>query len=131
MLRVIGKWACVRDCGACCFLDPASRAEAAKQCLSEEEFQTYLGLAQEDGWCRHFNKATRQCGIYDTRPRFCRVDKDVFKDLYDVDEVDLDKFCTHCCKQHIGDMYGLKSDEYKRFTRAVGYLQSQPDSQKR
>jgi Fe-S-cluster containining protein len=43
------------SCGACCRASPPPAFKRA------------------DGVCRHYDDATRLCGIYDTRPLVCRV----------------------------------------------------------
>jgi Fe-S-cluster containining protein len=48
------------QCGECC-----RRVDASDQTRR---------LDRGDGVCRHFDEATKACGIYDTRPLTCRVD---------------------------------------------------------
>lgn len=115
----MATWQCVRDCGACCYLAPEERP-ALEEYLNPEEIDLYLSLVGPDGWCIHFNHLTRECKIYADRPRFCRVQGDVFEELYDVAPEDLDEFAIECCQEHIEDLYGPQSLELLRFNRAVG-----------
>eukprot|EP00850_Spirogloea_muscicola_P015112 SM000113S24068 [mRNA] locus=s113:205538:206131:- [translate_table: standard] len=56
------------------------------------------------------------------RPRFCRVEPEVFKDLYDVDEQDMDATACNFCMQSIRDVYGGRSKELKSFRRIIRTL---------
>jgi Fe-S-cluster containining protein len=73
-----------------------------------------------DGWCINFDHGTRECRIYDDRPRFCRVQADVFQDLYGIKPDELNEFAIDCCRQQIEGVYGDLSLELLRFDRAVG-----------
>lgn len=73
-----------------------------------EELALYESMAAEDGWCKHFDKDKRACTVYEDRPRFCRVETETFGDMYGVDPEDMDDFCSSCCKEQIGDVYGGK-----------------------
>jgi uncharacterized protein len=115
----MATWQCVKQCGACCNLDPADRPDL-DQYLTPEEIQLYLSLVGEGGWCIHFDSMTRECKIYADRPRFCRVEPDVFQDLYGIDLEDLNDFAIDCCQQQIEGVYGDRSLEMLRFEREVG-----------
>ena len=65
-----------------------------------------MSMANEDGWCKHFDKESRACTIYSERPRFCRVETETFGSMYGVDPEDMDDFCSACCHEQIGDVYG-------------------------
>lgn len=65
-------------------------------------------MSADDGWCQHFDKEERACTIYEDRPRFCRVETETFGDMYGVDPEDMDDFCSACCSEQIGDVYGGK-----------------------
>jgi len=117
----MGNWRCVKQCGACCHLDPADRPDL-DQYLSSEELHLYLSMVGEDGWCVNFDKMTRECGIYDDRPRFCRVQPDVFEDLYGVEVAELNDFAIDCCRQQIEGVYGDRSLEMLRFDGEVGLV---------
>ncbi len=115
----MARWQCVKQCGACCYLDLGERPDL-EEYLSPEELKLYLSLIGEDGWCVNFDHSARECRIYPERPRFCRVQPDVFKDLYDVEPEELNDFAVDCCREHIEDMYGDGSLEMIRFNQAVG-----------
>eukprot|EP00850_Spirogloea_muscicola_P011689 SM000073S21465 [mRNA] locus=s73:396546:397232:- [translate_table: standard] len=82
----------------------------------------YKSLVGPSGWCIHFDRSSRTCRIYDKRPRFCRVEPEVFKDLYDVDEQDMDATACNFCRQSIRDVYGGRSKELKSFQRIIRTL---------
>lgn len=116
-------WSCVKNCGACCYLSQEDRPYLS-DLLTEEELIVFHDLIGSDGWCRHFNKATRSCNIYEDRPSFCRVKTwlaekaDGFGvDTSDKDEVDA--FCAACCREHIRDVHGADSPEMQRFDEQV------------
>ena len=115
----MATWLCVKECGACCHLDPAERPDLDLY-LSPEELEQYLSLVGADGWCIHFDHEHRECQVYANRPRFCRVQADIFQDLYDVEPDDLNDFAIDCCRQQIEGVYGDRSLEMLRFDRAIG-----------
>ncbi|NEP13614.1 MAG: YkgJ family cysteine cluster protein [Symploca sp. SIO2C1] len=112
-------WRCVKQCGACCYLDPAERP-GLEEYLSLEELQLYLNMVGEEGWCVNFDHATRECRIYQNRPRFCRVEPDVFQDMYGIEPEELNDFAIDCCREQIEEVYGDRSLEILRFNREVG-----------
>lgn len=114
----MATWHCVKQCGACCHLDPADRPDL-DQYLSPDELQLYLSMVGEGGWCIHFNSLSRECNIYADRPRFCRVQPDVFEDLYGVEPEDLNDFALECCQQQIEAVYGDRSLEMLRFEHEI------------
>ncbi|HEY9807518.1 MAG TPA: YkgJ family cysteine cluster protein [Candidatus Obscuribacterales bacterium] len=114
-------WRCVKFCGACCHLDPSDRPDL-DQYLSGDELALYLSMVGEDGWCMHFDHNSRECSIYDDRPRFCRVQADVFQDLYDVGPEELNDFAIDCCEQQIEAVYGDRSLEMLKFEREIGLI---------
>ena len=116
----MATWQCVKNCGACCQLDPGDRPDLASY-LSPAELQHYLSLVGADGWCINFDPAARECRIYDQRPRFCRVAPEVFHDLYGIEPTDLNDFAIDCCRQQIDGVYGDRSLESIRFEQAVGF----------
>lgn len=73
-----------------------------------KELDLYMSMADDDGWCRHFDKKNRACTIYNDRPRFCRVETETFGSMYGVDPEDMDDFCSACCHEQINDVYGSK-----------------------
>ncbi len=115
----MAQWSCIQQCGACCYLEPAERPDLADY-LTAPELEQYQGLVGPDGWCVQFDPETRQCRIYDQRPRFCRVEPAVFHDLYGLAPEEVDEFAIACCQEQIGDQYGPESPELQRFLAAVG-----------
>ena len=115
----MATWCCVKQCGACCHLDPADRPDL-EEYLSPEELELYLSMVGEGGWCVNFDPITRECLIYPDRPRFCRVEADVFQQMYDIQPSELNEFAIDCCRQQIEGVYGDRSLEMLRFDREVG-----------
>lgn len=115
----MATWCCVKQCGACCHLDPTERPEL-EDYLSPKELELYLSLVGEGGWCVNFDRTTRECRIYEDRPRFCRVEADVFQEMYGIESTELDEFAIDCCRQQIEGVYGDRSLEMLRFDREVG-----------
>lgn len=115
----MATWQCVKNCGACCQLDPAERPDL-EDYLSPENLTLYLSMVGEDGWCIHYNKTERNCQIYHERPSFCRVQADTFSQLYGIQPDELNDFAIECCEQQITGVYGNGSEEMSRFYEAVG-----------
>ncbi|MDG2615563.1 YkgJ family cysteine cluster protein [Thermoleptolyngbya sichuanensis A183] len=115
----MATWRCVKQCGACCHLDPAERPDL-EEYLSPPELAEYLSLIGPDGWCIHFEPDSRECTIYEKRPRFCRVEPAVFQDLFGIEPEELNDFAIDCCRQQIEGVYGDRSLEMLRFDREVG-----------
>ena len=115
----MATWRCVKQCGACCHLDPSDRPDLADY-LSPEELQRYLSMVGEDGWCINFDAIERECRIYADRPRFCRVEPEIFQAMYGVEPEDLSDFAIDCCRQQIEGVFGDRSLEMLRFDQAVG-----------
>lgn len=115
----MATWRCVKDCGACCHLDPAERPDL-EEYLSSDELEHYLSLVGEDGWCIHYDHQGRQCQIYRDRPRFCRVEAEIFEEMYGIEPEELSDFAIDCCRQQIEGVYGHRSLEMLRFDREVG-----------
>jgi uncharacterized protein len=113
-------WRCVKQCGACCHLDPTDRPDLA-QYLSPHELELYLSLVGEDGWCVNFDHLTRECRIYAERPRFCRVEPEAFYEMYGVEAEDLNDFAAECCRQQIVGVYGDRSLELLRFNQEINH----------
>jgi uncharacterized protein len=116
----MATWQCIKNCGACCQLDPVDRPDLATY-LSPPELQQYLSLVGADGWCINFDPDSRECRIYDQRPRFCRVTPEIFGDLYDIEPAQVNDFAIDCCRQQIEGVYGDRSLEAIRFEQAVGF----------
>ena len=113
------NWRCVKNCGACCYLEPTERPEL-EEYLSPEEVKYYISLIGADGWCINYDPLNRECRIYTDRPKFCRVEPDIFKKMYNIELEELNAFAIDCCQQHIGDIYGEHSLEMLLFNNAVG-----------
>ncbi|MHC5730722.1 MAG: YkgJ family cysteine cluster protein [Nostoc sp.] len=115
----MSTWQCVKQCGACCNLDPADRPDL-EEYLSPPELELYLSMVGEGGWCVNFDHTTRECRIYPNRPRFCRVESEVFQDMYGVEPEEVNDFAIDCCRQQIEGVYGDRSLEILRFDKAIG-----------
>lgn len=115
----MATWRCVKQCGACCHLDPAERPDLETY-LSPEEIEVYLNMVGKEGWCINFDQSTRECRIYSNRPRFCRVQTDVFQEMYGIEPEELNDFAIDCCRQQIEGVYGDRSLEMIRFDQEVG-----------
>ncbi len=115
----MATWQCVKNCGACCNLDPTDRPDLGKY-LNESEMITYLSMVGEDGWCVNFNAETRECNIYEKRPSFCRVTPETFQTLFDIAPEEVNDFAIECCREQIEGVYGDRSLEMLVFDRAVG-----------
>ena len=107
-------WGCVAKCGACCYLEPSERP-MLDEWLDQDERAHYQTLVGSDGWCVHFDKVTRRCGIYETRPGFCRVDADKWQRELNIEPTELSGVARHACREWIGDVYGTTSEEMTRF----------------
>jgi uncharacterized protein len=115
----MSTWQCVKQCGACCYLDPSERPDL-DSFLSPLEVGQYLSLVGEDGWCVNFDHENRECQIYADRPRFCRVTAEIFGDLFGIEPEELNEFAIDCCRQQIESMYGDRSLVSIRFEQAIG-----------
>ena len=115
----MATWQCVKNCGACCQLDPADRPDLDNY-LTPTELALYMSMVGKDGWCIHYNEVQRECRIYDQRPHFCRVEAETFNQLYDVAPAELNDFAIECCEQQITGIYGNCSEEMTRFYQAIG-----------
>ena len=118
MKTIKETWRCVSDCGACCNLTPEDRPDL-EEYLTAEELEIYLGMVGKDGWCINYDKNSRQCTIYQQRPRFCRVQPDTFQDMYEVAEAEFNDFAISCCRNQISEVYGDDSLEMKRYNKAI------------
>ncbi|HBQ98880.1 MULTISPECIES: YkgJ family cysteine cluster protein [unclassified Roseofilum] len=115
----MATWRCIKQCGACCHLDPDERPDL-DQYLSPSELELYYSLVAPDGWCIHFDHLTKECTIYPDRPQFCRVQPDVYERMFGIDAQELNDFAIECCEQQIEGVYGDRSLELLRFRREVG-----------
>lgn len=114
----MATWRCVKQCGACCYLEPSERPDL-DEFLSPEEIECYLSLVGEDGWCVHYDRTSRECRIYAERPRFCRVEAEGFREMFGIEPEELNDFAIDCCREHIEGIYGEESEEMQRFDREV------------
>jgi len=122
----MATWHCVRNCGACCNLDPSDRPDLDTY-LSPEDLQLYLSMVGEDGWCVNYDKDTRLCTIYDDRPGFCRVQFDTFERMFGIEPEDLNDFAIDCCHQQIEGVYGDRSLVMVRFEQELGLIRIATD----
>ena len=114
-----GTWQCVSGCGACCNLTPEDRPNL-EDYLDPEELKLYLSMVREDGWCINYDRNSRQCQIYNERPRFCRVKPDNFADMYGTELSEFNGFAIACCQQQISGVYGVDSQELETYNGATG-----------
>ncbi|XP_072975658.1 uncharacterized protein [Typha angustifolia] len=114
-------WQCVVGCGACCKLDKGPAFPSPEEIFSDEPAQLDLYKSQvgEDGWCIHYEKATRTCAIYQERPLFCRVEPEVFKELFGIEKKRFNKEACRSCVAAITAAYGSASEELKNFNRTI------------
>ena len=115
----VKKWQCVSNCGACCNLTPEDRPGLSEY-LESEELELYMSMVGKDGWCINYDRHTRKCQIYDLRPRFCRVDPDIFAKMYGVEKTEFNEFAIACCQQQISGVYGEDSPELAKYKLEVG-----------
>ena len=59
-------------------------------------------------------------GFYKILLRFCRVETEIFHDMYGIEEEEVNDFAIDCCRQQIEEVYGDRSLEIIRFNRSVG-----------
>lgn len=59
ILRKIDRWACVKNCGACCKLGPLDSRPDLESYLTPSELSKYKSMVGPDDWCVNFDKATR------------------------------------------------------------------------
>ena len=129
VLRRVDKWACVSGCGACCKLGPLDSRPDLKEWLSEAEYKQYAGLIGPDDWCINFDKTTRMCKVYEQRPDFCVVKPEKMKEMFNIEEEEINDFAAFCCREHIGDNYGEKSIELKRFEEIIDSLYDEEEAE--
>ena len=118
MKKVREIWRCVANCGACCNLTPEDRPHL-EEYLTLQELEIYRSMLQEDGWCRNLDQTTRKCLIYDNRPNFCRVQPDIFQEMYGVEKKDFNQFAIDCCRDQITGVYGENSAEMLEYNQEI------------
>jgi Fe-S-cluster containining protein len=109
----------MKNCGACCHLQPADRPDLDSY-LTPEELTLYHSLVGTDGWCIHYEQETKQCSIYSQRPSFCRVEAETFGRMFGIAPAELNDFAIDCCEQCISDIYGQPSPEMNQYHQLVG-----------
>jgi len=114
----MAKWRCMSGCGACCYLYPTVRPEV-EDYLGPSQWQEYLGLVSDSGWCKHYDPPSRKCLIYESRPQFCRVTPEIFAELYGICAAEFNDFAIDCCREFIADEYGEYSLESLKYERIV------------
>ena len=114
----MATWRCVKQCGACCHLDPNDRPDLDLY-LTPTELELYLSMVGSNGWCVNYDPLKRECRIYENRPRFCRVETEIFCEMYDIEREEVSDFAIDCCHEQIESIYGDRSLEMLRFDRAI------------
>lgn len=113
-------WRCVENCGACCKLAKGPAFATPEEIFTDpSDIEHYKSLVGPDGWCIHYEKSTRTCSIYSDRPYFCRVEPDIFKKLYGIENKMFNKEACGCCRDTIKAIYGSRSKELDNFNRSV------------
>ena len=110
------SWTCIENCGACCKFDLSERDDISNK-LTEDDITLINTMTSSDGWCKYLDRKNRKCSIYQNRPHFCRVDK--FSTSFSNYRKYGDKFLIDCCKEHIKSVYGIKSENLKRYKKAI------------
>ena len=110
------SWSCIENCGACCRFDLTERDNLSRV-LNSNDIALINSMTSNDGWCKYFDKSSKKCKIYETRPHFCRVNE--FSKSFKGFLQNGDEFLINCCTQHISSIYGIKSNQMKNFKKAV------------
>lgn len=67
----------------------------------------------EDDWCVNYDKDSRMCKIYETRPEFCVVDPRKFKLMYKVEKEDFNvRRCRFCTFKKNSDHSGYEKEDF-------------------
>ncbi|KAF2600616.1 hypothetical protein F2Q68_00010152 [Brassica cretica] len=91
-------WQCIESCGACCKLVKGFAFATPDEIFDDpDDVELYRSMIGDDGWCINYDKATRKCSIYPDRPYFCRVEPEVFKTFYGIEEKKFNKEACSCC----------------------------------
>lgn len=122
ILRRVDKWACIKNCGACCKLGPLDSRPELPEYLTEAELELYTSMIGKDDWCINFDKTTKMCKIYDTRPTFCAINPVNVEKMFGIEEEEMNDFCTFCCREHISEEYGEDSEVMDNFEDVITYL---------
>jgi len=86
--------------------------------MSPDELSQYESMIGADGWCVNFDKDTRLCKIYETRPELCKVEKGIKNIAKD----EVSAFARDSCRSHISDVYGGQSIELSRFEEVLASI---------
>ena len=119
-----GRWACQKQCGACCYLQPSQRP-SLHEWLPEESRALYHSMVGTDGWCVHLDRASRACahpGGYKRRPAFCRVDGAEWQARLGLAAADVAPAARAACRSAIGHVCGAASREMRTFDDAMASL---------
>ena len=122
ILRRVDKWACIKNCGACCKLGPLDSRPELPEYLTEQELTLYKSMIGDDDWCINFDKDTKMCKIYETRPTFCTINPVNVQKMFDIEEDEMNDFCAFCCREHISEEYGEDSEVMDNFEDVITYL---------
>ncbi|KAG2262396.1 hypothetical protein Bca4012_012943 [Brassica carinata] len=113
-------WQCIEGCGACCKLAKDFAFATPDEIFDDpDDVELYRSMIGDDGWCINYDKSTRKCSIYADRPYFCRVEPEVFKTLYGIEEKKFNKEACSCCIDTIKTIHGSDSKELDNFNRAI------------
>ena len=127
ILRKVDKWACMKDCGACCKLGPLEDRPDLEEYLTETEMKQYKSMIGEDNYCKHYDRDNKLCTIYESRPSFCVVKPEKMKTMFNIDEEEINDFCAFCCREQISDVYGEESSTMERFEEIIASLRDEDD----
>ncbi|WOH00967.1 hypothetical protein DCAR_0520345 [Daucus carota subsp. sativus] len=113
-------WQCVKSCGACCKLDKGPSFPSPDEIFDDpSDLELFKSLIGPEGWCVHFETSTRTCSIYEDRPYFCRVEPDIFEQLYGIEKKKFNKEACSSCVDTIKAIYGSQSKELDNFNHAI------------
>ncbi|KAM7255300.1 hypothetical protein ACFE04_020541 [Oxalis oulophora] len=113
-------WKCIEGCGACCKLEKGPAFATPEEIFTDPlDIELYKSLVGSDGWCKHYDKSSRKCSIYSDRPYFCRVEPDIFKSLYGIENKKFNKEACSSCIDTIKAIYGPQSKELSQFRSAI------------
>ncbi|CAM8927705.1 unnamed protein product [Rhodiola kirilowii] len=122
------KWTCVQNCGACCKLDKGPGFGTPEEIFDDPvDIQLFKSMVGSDGWCIHYEQTTRSCSIYEDRPYFCRVEEEVFLNLYGIDKKRFNKEACGSCRDTIKEIYGSNSSEMENFNAVIQIVEDGAD----
>uniref|UniRef100_A0A0D3AT21 Uncharacterized protein n=1 Tax=Brassica oleracea var. oleracea TaxID=109376 RepID=A0A0D3AT21_BRAOL len=85
-------WQCIESCGACCKLAKGFAFATPDEIFDDpDDVELFRSMIGDDGWCINYDKVTRNTD----RPYFCRVEPEVFKTFYGIEEK---KFNKEACR---------------------------------